>query len=92
MWELTKETKAEIEALYQHFLPIITEVSKEELYDRLYGGYCYGEGIIPLISIDIWESVFGLRDDFPKNSVFESWEDYRKYNGDWHIKAKYLKR
>ena len=48
MWELSEEAKAEIDMLYQHFLPLIKGVSKEELYDRIYGGYCYGEGVIPL--------------------------------------------
>ncbi len=89
MWEITKEAEKDTEELYQHFLPIITDATKEELYDRIYAGYCGGEGVIPLTSIDSWESVFGLRDDLPPNSVFDSWDDYRKYEGDWHIRMKY---
>ena len=38
MWELSEEAKAEIDMLYQYFLPLIEGVSKEELYDRIYGG------------------------------------------------------
>ena len=88
MWELSEEAKAEIHMLYQYFLPLIEGVSKEELYDRIYGGYCYGEGVIPLTTVKVWEGVFGIRNDIPINTVFSNWEDYRKYKGDWHRKLK----
>ena len=88
MWVLTAEAKAEIDVLYQYFLPLIEGVSKKELYDRIYGGYCYGEGIIPLTTVKVWEGVFGIRNDMPVSTVFSNWDDYRKYKGDWHRKLK----
>lgn len=92
MWELTEEAKKEIEALYLHFFPLITEASNEELYDRIYCGYCYGEGGWPLWTVEEWNRVFGLKKDKQPDTVFDNWDDYRKYKGDWHIKIKYIKR
>ena len=87
MWVFTDDDKRAIEEIYQHFLPLITEVSKERLYDRIYCGYCWSEGGFRLMTIEDWERVFGFRDDLPSESVFESWEDYDRFEGDWHIKS-----
>ena len=85
MWDFTKEDKRNIEDIYKHFLPLITEVSKEQLYDRIFCGYCWSEGGFRLVTIADWEVVFGLKEGFSE-SVFDSWEDYFKYEGDWHRK------
>lgn len=88
MWDLSEAAKKEIEELYQHFLPLIKDVSEEELYSRIYTGYCFGEGGFPLFTIQAWESVFGLRDDILPDSIFENWEDYRKYKGNYEMKER----
>jgi hypothetical protein len=92
MWDFTDDDKSAIEEIYQHFLPLITEVSKERLYDRIYCGYCWSEGGFRLMTIEDWERVFGFIDDLPSESVFDSWEDYDSCKGDWHLKRDYYRQ
>ncbi len=88
MWDFTEEDRTKIEAIYQQFRPLIPEVPEKKLYDRIYSGYCWGEGGFRLIFIEDWERVFGFRNDLPSESVFDSWEDYDRYKGDWYVKSR----
>ncbi len=94
MWDFTEKDKAQIEAIYKHFLPLITSVTKEQLYDRIYGGYCYGEGGLRIVTIEEWEKVFDWQnhtdDEFVlSGTVFTSWDDYFQHGGDYHKKKRY---
>lgn len=90
MWDFTEKDKAQINTIYNHFLPLILEVSKEQLYNRIYGGYCYGEGGFRIMTIEDWKKVFGLVETSYSETVFENWEDWIKYNGDYHKKREDL--
>ena len=83
MWEFTKKDKEAINALYQHFLPVFPNVDPKCLYDRIFVGYCWGEGGLRILEIENWERVFGINKSGGIGfSVFDSWDDYIEYNGD----------
>ena len=43
MWDFTDDDKRRVEEIYQHFLPLLPNIDKKLLYDRILCGYCYGE-------------------------------------------------
>lgn len=90
MWEaLTEKDLKEIECIYTFFSGKFPDVSEEELKSRIYNGYCWGEGGIPIISIEDWNDVFNCtKIGKAFLTYFESWEDYRRYSGDYHQKLK----
>lgn len=88
MWDFTEKDRTQIESIYEHFIPLITNVTKEQLYDRIYGGYCYGEGGFRILTIEDWEKVFNYKNNTNAETVFTSWDDYFQYEGDYHKKIK----
>lgn len=85
-YSLTKEQKQKIEVIYQHFLPEFPNIKKEVLYDRIFCGYCWGEGGLPIIDIDDWNSVFYGGKYRGLLTCFDDWDDYMEYGGDCHKK------
>lgn len=85
-YTLTPIQKKEIEDIYQHFLPKFPDISKETLHDRIFCGYCWGEGRLPIISIDDWNNVFYNGKLKGLLTCFDNWNDYMKYDGDFHKK------
>ena len=86
-YSLTKEQKQVINDIYQYFLSKFPEIDKEVLYDRIFSGFCWGEGQLPIISIEDWNSVFYNGKWKGLLTVFDDWNDYLKYKGDWHKKV-----
>lgn len=65
MWNFTDKDEKNIEDIYQYFLPKFPEIDKEVLHNRIFCGYCWGEGRLPIINIDDWNNYFimaNLRD------------------------------
>lgn len=52
MWNFTDKDEKNIEDIYQYFLPKFPEIDKEVLHNRIFCGYCWGEGRLPIINID----------------------------------------
>lgn len=90
MWECTEKDEINIEGIYMWFLPKFPNIDKDLLHRRIVKGYCWGEGGLRLISIEDWEKVFGLVETSYSETVFENWEDWIKYNGDYHKKREDL--
>lgn len=88
MWNsLSEDDKKTIKSIYNHFLPEFPNVDKEILYDRIFCGYCWGEGGSRIMSIEDWTDVF----NYTKKgdlffTCFKDWDEYFKYDGDWHKK------
>ena len=88
MWKsLTKKDKECINELVDYFKGRFPRVSEDVLYNRIYSGYCWGEGGSRILTKEDWDEVFGYtKIGQLLFTCFKSWEDYNKYNGDWHIK------
>lgn len=88
MWtSLTSEQKKEIATIVKYFQPKFPDIEYNILYERVDGGYCYGEGGIHLRTIEDWNRVFfGEKGDKSCFTVFDDWDDYFKYEKDWHKK------
>lgn len=88
MWTFTEIDQKNINSIYQYFLPKFSKIDKDILYNRIFCGYCWGEGSFPIISLNDWNDVF-YNGKFKKFlTVFDDWEDYLRYKGDWHLKCK----
>lgn len=85
MWNFTEKNKLEIKEIYEYFLPKFPEIDKKVLYDRIFRGYCWGEGGCPACTIEAWNKVFYKGKCL--FTVFEDWDDYFQYDGDWHKKV-----
>jgi hypothetical protein len=57
MWNFTEKDKQQVETIYNHFLPLFSNLEPKALYDRILSGYCYGENGIWLKTIEDWEKV-----------------------------------
>ena len=85
----TQEALNEIDAIFQHFKGRFPNVSDKDLYDRIYSGYCWGEGGLWIITIEFWEKAFTGNSPF---SVFKDWDEYFKYKGEFFKHPKFLRR
>jgi hypothetical protein len=90
MWEYTEKDDINIEGIYMWFLPKFPNIDKELLHKRIVTGYCWGEGGFRLTTIESWEEVFGLVEAPYAQTVFENWEDWIKYDGNYHKKREDL--
>ena len=57
MWDFTEDDKRRVEKIYHHFIPLLPNIDKKLLYDRILSGYCYGENGLWLKTIEDWEFV-----------------------------------
>lgn len=90
MWEFTKDNEEDIKKIVDYFLSTFPDISPKDLYDRILNGYCYGEGgKIWLMTIDDWKAAFKGDKFF---TCFKDWNEYFKYDGDWHKKLQNEKR
>lgn len=85
----SQELLNEIYTTFQHFKGRFPDVKDRDLYDRIYAGYCWGEGGLWIINIECWEKVFTGNSSF---SVFKDWEEYFKYKGEFFKHPKFLRR
>lgn len=83
-YSLTQKDKDQIEAIYQHYLKSFPNIPKDTLHDRIFCGYCWGEGGFRLMYIEDWERVFKQDKMAGLFSVFKNWDEYFKYQGDYH--------
>lgn len=88
MWQaLTADDIQRIQEILDYFKQKYPDIPSDKLYDRIYNGYCWGEGGLRIISIEDWEQVFSSgRLGKLLFTCFDSWEEYDKYQGDWHKK------
>lgn len=80
----TKKDKDQIESIYQYYLKQFPNIQKETLHDRIFCGYCWGEGGLRIVNIEDWERVFKCDKMAGLFSVFKNWDEYFKYQGDYH--------
>ena len=78
MWDFTREDKDRIAKLYSFFLEDTPEEYRPYLYDRIFSGYCWGEGGLRITTIEDWEDVFANKGMWFLFSEFKSWEEYVK--------------
>lgn len=95
MWNvLTEEDRGIIQKLCEYFIPKFSEIEPEVVRNRIYDGYCWGEGCLCHIkTIEDWNNVFfgsGIQKDLL--TCFDDWEDYLTYDGDFHMKLKIHKK
>ena len=57
MWDFTEDDKRRVEKIYHHFIPLLPNIDKKLLYDRILSGYCFGENGLWLETIEDWEIV-----------------------------------
>lgn len=94
MWNaLTEGDKHAIQELYDYFIPKFPAIKSEVIKDRIFNGYCWGEGCLcHITTIEDWNNVFfgsGLQKGLL--TCFDGWDDYFNYNGDFHKKIKFSK-
>lgn len=94
MWNaLNDKDRIAIKEIYEYFIPKFPEINSEVVKDRIFNGYCWGEGSSHITSIEGWNVVFygsGLEKDLL--TCFNNWEDYFKHNGDFHNKLDICKK
>lgn len=79
----------EIDTIFQHFKGRFPNIKNKDLYDRIYDGYCWGEGGLWITTIELWEKAFTGNSPF---SVFKDWDEYFKYNGEFLNHPKFLRK
>lgn len=68
-----------IDSIFQHFKGQFPNVNDKDLYDRIYSGYCWGEGKVAfLTNIRVWDNIFQGNKSY---TIFKDWEEYFKYKG-----------
>lgn len=94
MWNsLTEKDKNSIEEICKYFIPKFPDVEKKVIKERIFNGYCWGEGSSHITSIEGWSAVFfgsGLQKDLL--TCFDDWEDYIKHGCDFHNKLEICKK
>lgn len=85
----SQEALDEIDTIFQHFKGRFPNIKNKDLYDRIYGGYCWGEGGLWITTIELWEKAFTGNSPF---SVFKDWDEYFKYNGEFLKHPKFLRK
>lgn len=87
MWGIfSKRDKQTIEAIYNRFQFKFPDIDNDILYNRIFCGYCWGEGRLPIISIGDWNDVFYNGKLKGLLTCFDNWDDYLRYGGDYHKK------
>ena len=88
MWNsLTESDRNTIKEISNYFIPKFPEIEPEVIRNRIFNGYCWGEGGSHIVSIEDWNSILyssGLQKDIL--TCFDDWEDYFKHDGDFHRK------
>lgn len=80
MFDFTEKNRNEIEMIAKHFAIVFPDIPYEKLYNRIFSGYCWGEGGFPIINIKAWEIVLYNRKGRRLFSTYASWEDYDNSN------------
>lgn len=92
-YSLSKLDKQTINIITIYYSNVYPDIPYTILYERIYCGYCWGEGGSRIISIEDWYEVF----NYTKYgrmlfTLFENWEDYNFHKGDFHLKDKRFKK
>lgn len=89
LYLLNKKDKQTISIIVNYFCNVYPKIPYIKMYNRIFCGYCWGEGGSRIISIKEWEQVFNYT-KLGKMlfTVFKNWEEYNQYNGDYHLKIK----
>lgn len=87
MFYAPKET---IEDIYQYFKDKFPDISNEVLYKRISNNY--EGGIFNIWTIEHWDKVLHYKDYGKLLTVFENWDEYLKYDGDYRKHPKYIAR
>ena len=95
MWDsLTEGDRNTIKELQDCFISMFHEVEPEVVKNRIYDGYCWGEGCLcHIMTIEDWNVVFfgsGIQKGLL--SCFDDWDDYIKHDGDFHKKMNAVKK
>ena len=76
-----------IRELAKLYFSLFPNIKYNKIYDRIYEGYCYGEGGFRLINQEDWDYVLLCKKSIRKFfTVFDDWDDYFKYKGDVYKK------
>ena len=85
--EEIEEREIEIKKLIDYFTPLLPDIDKDLLRKRISVGYVVGEGVGTLTSIKVWEGILLHKGLGRMLTIFNDWDDYQKYNGDYKEKA-----
>ncbi len=95
MWNALKEKdRNTIKEICEYFIPKFPEIKEEIIKERIFNGYCWGEGCLShIVTIEDWNIVF-FGSGLPKDllTCFNDWEDYIKHDCDFHNKLDICKR
>lgn len=95
MWNsLTEKDRNTIKELQDCFVPKFPEIEPEIIKNRVYDGYCWGEGCLcRIMTTEDWNIIFfGSELQKVLLTCFDDWNDYIKHDGDFHKKLNFAKK
>lgn len=92
-YSLTRLDHLTILTIVHYFSNVYPNIPYIDVYNRVFNGYCWGEGGSRILSIEEWNEVF----NYTKRgrmfyTLFKDWEEYYQYHGDFHLKDTRFKK